>query len=573
MRHFKLCLFILSYFLFLPLHAEIWIPNSTCKIHTYLLTDPVNSEQVIITAHAREQYQTTTPIQWFKERLAKKKKEHNTFKTYKIEEYPGNNILLYSTMQGYYDQEHHKRLKLHYAFFHLDENKVSLFEIDLNHNMSVLERILTGALKVMKQFVHGQGPWLFEQNKDLTLYMPSDLDITSDERYAISLFKPTSLGKKSLKVWFQEKANNLKNIAQDAIFLKTPKKMDRLGEVTYTWYTAIIRYTDQTGVIMHKNVIGLPLPNNRVILYIFDYSNKNVLKRYKKAFNSLADSDELEKHLQTLRMAQEKKKRKEKERAALSLARWTAPNKGLKKSDIEGLLYHEKMIYDFYTARYYPRDYAYLLLKDGTAYKNPIIPPSDFNIEASRKFEPNRWYFWKKSNNRFIMKANKDSEWRSISGSLVSTTKPDKKHIDAHLSVTSHWGGGAVTIASGSSTSSLSLYKNGRFTTSKSNSFSGGTYPGSLSQLSGHTKSDEKGTSSSFLGTGSSLDSYGQAHQTTVIANNKKKKGKNAHRQGEYTIDGNTIEFRYDSGKVAREIFFYTSNISIYVSGTNYSIK
>lgn len=47
------------------------------------------------------------------------------------------------------------------------------------------------------------------------------------------------------------------------------------------------------------------------------------------------------------------------------------------------------------------RNYAYLLLKDGTVHNGLPVPPEDMNVADSKKYDANAWGRWRKNGSNY----------------------------------------------------------------------------------------------------------------------------------------------------------------------------
>jgi hypothetical protein len=72
----------------------------------------------------------------------------------------------------------------------------------------------------------------------------------------------------------------------------------------------------------------------------------------------------------------------------------TILNGGLKDADIYTVIFHLEYEYGVGGA-IYPVYNPYILLKDGSIYKEPVVSPYDLNTTASRQAEPRKWGTWK----------------------------------------------------------------------------------------------------------------------------------------------------------------------------------
>lgn len=264
-----------------------------------------------------------------------------------------------------------------------------------------------------------------------------------------------------------------------------------------------------------------------------------------------------------------KKQRKEdkEKRESIAKARWSAPNQGVKSSDIEAITYH----FDTYLSAYgnlKPDITVYLLLKDGTAYIDLDLPPSDFNIGVSRKLEPERWTQWQHQDDRYIFR-NKKGKKVDMG---IKVRPLGRQYLSANLSRLSVWGN--IFMGSGQSREYITLMSDGRFEKSSSSLATSGT--NSLASVSVATSSDKHGERSVSSGSSdNALNPGPNIGGSAVLTSKKKTNRKGLDKVGRYFVEGYTINFQSDSGRVSRELFFYPYNDEdrIYIGGATFNSK
>ncbi len=247
----------------------------------------------------------------------------------------------------------------------------------------------------------------------------------------------------------------------------------------------------------------------------------------------------------------ERAAKRAKYRASIS----TAPGEGVPFEEIEAITDHM----DYQPSAMGGLDITrtrYLLLKDGTAYKNPTVPPSDFDAEASRKIEPKRWYVWKRNDGRYVYRRDESKKWNRVPGSVVKPAT--ERTIEFHGEYIRAWGGAG--LGGGFTQRFVTLEANGRLETS-SFSFAGGdsavTPAASVARSEG--KDGKTVTASSPV--------------MPILLNGTKRtatKGGSDH-TGDYALDGYTIEILTDNGQWRRSFFFVPHKNAIAINGTVYS--
>lgn len=192
---------------------------------------------------------------------------------------------------------------------------------------------------------------------------------------------------------------------------------------------------------------------------------------------------------------------------------------------------------------------VYLILKNGTAIRHPNAPPSDFDLKAFKRDHPKRI-----------------GKLKDLMIAKSSIYPPRKRGytLDIYVSRPST----SSTFTSTRSTwRSLKLTKEGRFETGRtsltSTNYNGGsdtTYgaggTGSYASSSGKKGTFTAGSSNFSVGGGSAMVREGS--------------GTAGEHTGTYLIDGNTIELRYDNGKVVRSIFGTDGEENVIFGSTNY---
>lgn len=156
---------------------------------------------------------------------------------------------------------------------------------------------------------------------------------------------------------------------------------------------------------------------------------------------------------------------------------------------------------------------ARLLLKDGSLYDSPRVPPSDLDVRASRRLEPQRWKRWRKDRTTYLVRDG--TRWVPMAGWAPVATWASAPPLAGEFVKA---GSGAVSLQP-----AWRFGRDGRFETSVPQP---GTDP---------RKSD------------------GQ--------------------HGSFRTDGYTLELRYDSGEVVRVLSFPWSGDGdgVFIHGQTYT--
>ncbi|WP_234734471.1 hypothetical protein [Tellurirhabdus bombi] len=192
----------------------------------------------------------------------------------------------------------------------------------------------------------------------------------------------------------------------------------------------------------------------------------------------------------------------------------TAPGKGLTHAQIQGVYMHSEMRYGvggFMYQEYEP----YVLLKDGTLYKNITVSPYDLDVPASRKVEANKWGTWQKNGSKMNIRW---SDGKTDSWDKWHLGQPARRNETITGSFKTISGGG--DIAMGGSTMIVS---------SKNITFS----------------PDGKFTYESMGGGSSSSSGVGVSAYS------------NQDKAGNYQLDGYTLTLKFNNGLEERRFFYF----------------
>jgi hypothetical protein len=177
---------------------------------------------------------------------------------------------------------------------------------------------------------------------------------------------------------------------------------------------------------------------------------------------------------------------------------------------------------------------SYLVLKDGTIYKDLRESPDDFDIEKSRQEEPNKWGRWQKSGKNLILqwKDGKSETEKGYDNDIVIPAQKSDRLNGFFRSIS----GGGNTAMGGSFIVAVSkqftFFEDGRFT-------------------------EEKAVGGS---------------DTAIVFSS------NSNRSGTYTLDGYTIELRYANGRTLRQVFYFYPGASksqkvVGIGGSDYILR
>lgn len=181
-------------------------------------------------------------------------------------------------------------------------------------------------------------------------------------------------------------------------------------------------------------------------------------------------------------------------------------------------------------------DTSYVLFKDGSAHEVPDIAFDSFDAAASRAANPKEWGRWQRRGNGYVLQMYGDQKFEPPPHAEVYRPgKPDETFNGAFTKY--------VVGFNSHSKSTIKLDANRRF----ERRWSGGSYSpgvsGDYGTPSVGTVYDQDGSVTSISG-------------NNVGGGSSRRVNGNAHRIGNYKIDGYTIELRFDDGHIERLPFY-----------------
>jgi hypothetical protein len=196
----------------------------------------------------------------------------------------------------------------------------------------------------------------------------------------------------------------------------------------------------------------------------------------------------------------------------------TAPGKGLKPSEIKGVVIN--MEYGIGVGGMVIPEYRpYLLLQNGSIYQYPKVAPYDLDVAASRTAEPTKWGTWKQEGKTLVVTLPEKG--------VMKTERWDKNWFWARPTTANEKmkgefktiGGGGNTAMGGNAmivvASNITFNDKGQFT---------------------------------FLKTAGGSNSEAGVSTSTYS---------NSNSAGTYTLNGYSIELRFNNGQVVRKLFYY----------------
>jgi hypothetical protein len=168
----------------------------------------------------------------------------------------------------------------------------------------------------------------------------------------------------------------------------------------------------------------------------------------------------------------------------------------------------------------YPVYNPYILFKDGSIYQDPVTSPADMDMTNSKQTEPKKWGTWTMSSDKLIIywplekPKYQNSTWEKSS---YKNVLPAKKGETLQGSFKTLAGGGNTALGGDVlvvAAANITFNQEGKFTMAKTAGVSSGS---------------------------------------DVWENTNSKTGE----AGTYTLDGYTIELKYNNGKTQRQFFYF----------------
>jgi hypothetical protein len=246
----------------------------------------------------------------------------------------------------------------------------------------------------------------------------------------------------------------------------------------------------------------------------------------------------------------------------------TVPGQGLQLADIEGIIHTGESVYTVTGLQF--QEATYLLLRDGSIYKNLQVPPADLNVADSKQYEQENWGQWQRNADAISVQWYGSNEWLNLGSSLVQPAQADERLDVSYNNLTGSttgmigFGG---TVSTNSDT--ITFMPDGRFEKSSYSTF-GSTVNGPNFSMNSNYYSDEEGT----VGGTSSSSTIGDTSSGVSVTNETTNPNPPAT-TGTYTLDGYTLELRYDDGRITRSFFYFWDDKkdNAVIGGVTYSLE
>lgn len=243
-----------------------------------------------------------------------------------------------------------------------------------------------------------------------------------------------------------------------------------------------------------------------------------------------------------------------------------AAGKGLAPADIHGLLYHAYGATGVNGYEY--REEMRLLMKDGWVYFRDEIAPTDLDVAASRRLEPQQWGRWRTAAGGVEIQrqddyGRPDGDWKKQEGRILPSWAPGSRLSGSYSAAAFY---GSVFLGGTYSSTSYVFKPDGRYERIG--------YTRSSSAAMAANGPQEFSVSGSSTSSGSGTQSVAGGGQPGVFVGTQSKTDDGAKNRGTYRLDGMTIEFRSDAGEVTRTLCVPVRDdkTSVYLYGRTFSL-
>lgn len=215
------------------------------------------------------------------------------------------------------------------------------------------------------------------------------------------------------------------------------------------------------------------------------------------------------------------------------------------------------------------REELRLLFTDGWAYTREDLPPSDLDVEASRRLEPQYWARWRQVAGAYEFQeqddmGRPDGEWQRKDGRLLGAWTPNQRISGGYTAAAFY---GSIALGGTYSKSTYMLGNDGRWEYlgySRSSSAAMAAQSPVEFSASATSTTDGKGTQSTAGG-----------GNPGVFVGSRSRTDDGAKNRGTYRLDGMTLELRSDAGEVHRYLCvpLDTTGDMFYLLGRSFSRK
>jgi hypothetical protein len=227
----------------------------------------------------------------------------------------------------------------------------------------------------------------------------------------------------------------------------------------------------------------------------------------------------------------------------------TAPGQGVQDGDIAAIFVTEKRITNPGEQLVQRIDHTtWLLLKDGTGYRNEI-PPDELNVKAARQSQPDRWVQWRKPmfGGSHEIRGPNDSGWRRLDGWIAQPARSGER-LNSFYEHAENWGNMYSGFRSNSTTWHFSA--DGTFKIS-THGFSGN---GSIQAGGGFSVNTTRDADSTGSRSSTSMSNPNRYDGSGVTAQGGRRADDGASRRGRYRLKGWVLEAERDDGVRERHL-------------------
>jgi hypothetical protein len=378
--------------------------------------------------------------------------------------------------------------------------------------------------------------WNMTYDTHSFIYTPNDL--INDRIFQYAVYGPFDLNGGNLKEWFKNKSKRLQGC---------------LGEPLKEWYLIRERkgwsvsnlFDDSQGREMSVAYYGGELSNNRAyIIRMLADDDFVVLLKYGADFHAvLNDAKKVLEKKTTIKSHELVLDGNEQHLASLTGCKPVGETRrndresGVSLSDIEAVWVDSgvDMIWGGIDVD------TYLMFKDGSAYKNCVVAPSELNLSKSKILEPEKWTTWRKHNGIYQIKLAEIDGWKSLIGTHGVAANPKQSIEGKYINS----GGSQIR---GFWKKSITFFSNGRFETSTSSMRTGASWGGNdispLESIISAIDDDASHATATVIGKGiSDINRICQKNKVTY--------------SGNYQLDKYAITLIHDNGRKHKELFYF----------------
>jgi hypothetical protein len=217
------------------------------------------------------------------------------------------------------------------------------------------------------------------------------------------------------------------------------------------------------------------------------------------------------------------------------------PGSGVQPSQISVLLYEGRG--ESTVLGYQYVETVHLVLTDGWACSHLEVPPSELNVEASRRLEAEKWHRWQNAGAKYRFQDSKTGVWQDVAADPV---QPLPARLSSRLKTVKAYSFGGMGGSVFSRT--IVFTPDGRY--KRSNGAIQGS--GAVQAAGGFN-----GSAASVQDKYGRRSSAGGANGSVAVATSSASAAGGGGMTGSYSVSGYTLELRGDDGGIQRILAFY----------------